>query len=106
MGGNWIEASVRLVVPFGVMAYTIDWIGTVALGVLTEGGRPLAFSLVDGQEVPSEFKEGDEVEIRNHPEHPAVLAMGMENEGYYEITHVKSRVMLRLRHSADMYKVE
>ena len=88
------------------MAYKIDWIGTVALGVLTEGGRPLAFSLEDGQQVPPEFKEGDDVEIRNYPENPAVLAMGMENGGHYEITHIKSRAVLRTWHRADMYKVE
>lgn len=88
------------------MAYTIDWIGTVAIGVLTEGGRSLAFSLEDGQQVPAEFKEGDDVKIMNHPEDPVVLAMGLENGGYYEITHIKSGVVLRTWHRADMYKVE
>lgn len=88
------------------MSYKIDWIGAVALGVETGAGRPLAFSLEEGQQVPPEFKEGDEVTICNYPEHPAVLAMGMENGGYYEITHVKSGTVLRTWHRADMYKVD
>jgi hypothetical protein len=88
------------------MAYKIDWIGTVALGVLTDGGRSLSFSLEDGQSIPPEFRAGDDVEISNHPEHPAVLAMGLENGGYYEITHLKSGAVLRTWHRADMYKVE
>ena len=64
------------------MSYKIDWIGAVALGVLTPEGRPLAFSLEEDQQVPPEFKEGDEVEIENHPDHPANIAMGRENQGY------------------------
>jgi hypothetical protein len=88
------------------MSYRIDWIGTVALGVVTGGGRPLAFSLEDGQTVPPEFREGDEVQIANHPEEPVLLAMGFENNGFYEIKHVKSGATLRTMHRADMYKVE
>ena len=68
------------------MPYKIEWIGTVALGVSTEGGQSLAFSLADGQQVPPEFKVGDPVKIVNYPEHPSVVAMGMENVGYYEFT--------------------
>ena len=30
------------------MSYKIDWIGAVAIGVQTEGGRELAFSLEEG----------------------------------------------------------
>lgn len=72
----------------------IDWIGTVALGVLTPEGRLLAFSLEEDQQAPPEFKEGDEVEIENHPDHPANIAMGRESQGYYEM------------HRAYMYKIE
>jgi len=77
------------------MPYTIDWIGTVALGVRTEGGRPLAFSLERHQRVPDELKEGDAVEITNHPDHPSVMAAGLESCGYYEITHIKSGKVLK-----------
>lgn len=88
------------------MAYKIAWIGTVALGIETDGGRQLAFSLEDGQAIPPEFKEGDAVEIVNRPEHPAVLAMDMENHGHYEFTHIPTGIVFQTWHRADMYKVE
>lgn len=88
------------------MAYQIAWIGTVALGIETEGGRSLAFSIEDNQQVPVEFKEGDSVEITNRPDHPATLAMGLESQGYYEIKHIRTGTILRTWHRADMYKVE
>lgn len=88
------------------MPYKIEWIGTVAIGVLTEGGQSLAFSLADGQQVPPEFKVGDPVKIGNYSEHPAVVAMGMENEGYYEFTHIPTGTVFRTQHRDDMYKVE
>lgn len=75
------------------MSYRIDWVGEVALGVRTEGGRPIAFSLEEGQIVPSEFKVGDEVDIQNHPAHPAKVEMGM-NDGYYDIIHLASKKVL------------
>jgi hypothetical protein len=88
------------------MPYKIAWIGTVAIGLETTGGRPLGFSLEEDQQVPVEFKEGDSVEVTNHPDDPANLAMGFQNEGYYEIRHVKTGTILRTWHRADMYKVE
>jgi hypothetical protein len=87
------------------MSYKIDWIGTVALGVQTPEGHPLAFSLEEDQSVPPEFSEGDEVQITNHPDHPANIAMGL-SDGYYEITHLKTGAVLRTLHRADMYKIE
>jgi hypothetical protein len=88
------------------MPYKIDWIGTVALGISTEEGRLLAFSLEDGQQVPPEFKVGDPVKIVNHPEHPSVIAMGMENEGYYEFTHIPTGTVFITQHRNDMYKID
>ena len=88
------------------MAYKIVWIGTVAFGVETEGGRQLGFSLEEGQTIPPEVKEGDLVEIANRPEHPAVLAMGMENGGYYEFRHIPTGIVYRTWHLADSYKVD
>jgi hypothetical protein len=88
------------------MRYKIDWVGTVALGVETEGGRSLAFSLEDDQRIPSEFRVGDLVEITNYPDHPSVAAMGMESAGHYEFRHISSGKVFRTWHRADMYKVE
>lgn len=82
--------------------YTVDWIGTVALGVLQDGKPRFAVALEDGQEVPSEFKVGDELRIENHPAHPAMVAMDM-NQGYYEVTHVASGKVLRIMHRVYEY---
>ena len=57
------------------MAY-IEWVGEVALGVETEGGRSLALSLEKDQRVPEEFKVGDYVHVVNHPDDAINLAMG------------------------------
>jgi hypothetical protein len=88
------------------MTYKIAWIGAVALGMEDEGGYQYAFSLEDGQTVPPEFKEGDEVEIANRPEHPANLAMSMENQGRYEFTHIPTGTAFKTWHRADKYKVD
>jgi hypothetical protein len=82
--------------------YTIDWIGTVALGILLDGKPRLALALEDGQEVPAEFKVGDEVDIVNHPADPASIAMGM-NYGYYEVTHVRSGRTIKIMHRVYEY---
>jgi hypothetical protein len=66
----------------------------------------LAFSLEEDQQVPTEFSEGDEVEITNHPDHPSRAVMGLESHGYYEFTHILSGKKLRTWHRADMYKVK
>jgi hypothetical protein len=87
------------------MTYKVAWVGTVALGVETEKGRQFALSLEENQQIPPEFKEGDLIEIANHPDHPSVSAMGMESTGYYEITHLPTGTVFRTWHRADMYKV-
>jgi hypothetical protein len=87
------------------MAYKVDWAGSVALGVIEDNGRKFAFSLEENQSIPEEFREGDALEITNHPSHPAHIAMGMGNSGFYEITHIKSGKILRTMHRADEYKV-
>jgi hypothetical protein len=79
------------------MAYTVDWIGTVALGVLEDGNPRFALALEEGQEVPPEFHVGDELRIVNRPAHPAMVAMGI-NQGYYEVTHVTSGTTSRILH--------
>jgi hypothetical protein len=87
------------------MSYKIDWIGAVAIGVQTEGGREFAFSLEEGQHVPKEFKVGEDVQIVNHPDHPAGIAMG-KDWGYYEITHCSSSKVLKTWHRADAFQVK
>jgi len=84
------------------MAYTIDWIGTVALGILEDGQPRFAMALEEGQEVPAEFRVGDEVRIQNHPAEPAMVAMG-HNYGYYDVTHVKSGKVLQIMHRVYAY---
>jgi hypothetical protein len=82
--------------------YTVDWIGTIALGVLQDGKPRFALALEDGQEVPAEFKVGDELSIVNHPADPASVAMGM-NYGYYDVTHVPSGKVLQIMHRVYEY---
>lgn len=82
--------------------YTIEWVGTVALGVLQDGKPRFALALEDGQDIPPEFKVGDELRIVNHPADPASVAMGM-NYGYYEVTHVTSGKVLRIHHRVYEY---
>jgi hypothetical protein len=82
--------------------YTIEWIGTVALGVLLDGEPRFALVLEDGQQVPAEFRVGDEVRIVNRPADPASIAMGL-NYGYYEVTHVRSGTVLRIMHRVYGY---
>ena len=82
--------------------YTVDWIGTIALGVLEDGKPRFAFVLEDGQQVPAEFKVGDELKIVNHPADPASIAMGM-NYGFYELTHVRSGKVLKIMHRVYEY---
>jgi hypothetical protein len=85
--------------------YRIFYIGDVSISVETSGGRVIAFTLPAENSVPEEFKEGDEVEVINHPAHPAIIGMG-HNPGYYEIKHIASGKVLRTHHKDDEYKVE
>lgn len=82
--------------------YTIEWVGTVALGILLDGKPRFALALEDGQEVPAEFKVGDEVTIVNHPDHPANVAMGINN-GYYEVKHIGSGKTINIMHRVYEY---
>jgi hypothetical protein len=79
--------------------YTIDWIGTVALGILQDGKPRFALALEDGQEIPQEFKVGDEVTVLNRPADPASVAMGV-NYGSYDVTHIPSGKVVKIMHRA------
>jgi hypothetical protein len=85
--------------------YTVDWIGPIALGVLQDGKPRFALALEEGQTVPEEFHEGDELRIENHPSNPAMIAMGV-NHGFYEVTHLSSGKTLRIMHRAYGYLFE
>ena len=87
------------------MSCKIDWIGAVVIGVQTEGGREFAFSFEEGQHVPKEFKVGDDIQIVNHPSHPASKEMGMD-WGFYEITHCSSGKVLKTWHRTDAFQVK
>lgn len=80
----------------------LGWIGTVAFQVI-DGSRELVFDLAEGQSLPREFHEGDEIEIVNRPDHPASVAMGM-NSGYYEITHVASGKKIQVMHETSEWR--
>lgn len=89
------------------MPYRIFQIGTVAIMIEEYEGshtRILAFTLPADNAVPSEFKEGDGVEISISMSHPAEIAMG-HNRGYYEIKHIASGKVLRTFHKDDEWKV-
>lgn len=72
----------------------MDWDGSVP-GAHPEG-RELVFDLAEGQSLPEEFKESEEIDIINRPDWQAVhLAELGRNAGYYEIIHVKSGKSLK-----------
>lgn len=59
------------------ISYKMGWSGTAAFQALN-GDKELVFDLADGLSVPPEFKEGDDIDIILHPDHPANIAMGMK----------------------------
>jgi len=87
------------------MNYKIGWKGTVAFQAFTPGNRELLFDLAEGLTVPDEFKEGDEIDIQVHPDHPANIQMGM-NSGYYEFTHLKSGVKFQVPHATSEWRFD
>ena len=87
------------------MPYKISYIGTVALGIETDGGRIISFTLPENSPVPEEFKVGDSVDVEIYPAHPAQIAFG-HNTGYYEIKHLASGKTLRTFHKDDEWRVK
>jgi hypothetical protein len=61
------------------------------------------FDLADGQSLPPEFKEGDEIIVVNRPDNPVNIAMGM-NAGYYDVTHVLSGVTVGIKHETSGWR--
>jgi hypothetical protein len=87
------------------MNYKMGWKGSAAFQAFTPGGRELVFDLADGLSVPDDFKEGDEIDIDVHSDHPASLQMGM-NSGYYEITHLESGVKFQVPHKTSEWRFD
>ena len=88
-----------------LMSYRLGWVGTAAFQAFTDGGRELVFDLAENVSVPPECKEGDEVDIEVHPDHPANISMGM-NAGYYEVTHLKSRKKFKVLHKTSDWRFD
>jgi hypothetical protein len=80
----------------------MGWIGTAAFQALDEN-RELVFDLAEGLRVPPEFKEGDDIEVILHSDHPASIAMGM-NSGFYDITHVKTGMKFQVPHKTSEWR--
>jgi len=83
----------------------LGWIGTAAFQAFAQDGRELVFDLDEGARVPEECKEGDDIDVAVHSDHPASLAMGM-NAGYYEVTHVKSGKKFRVLHKTSDWRFD
>jgi hypothetical protein len=78
----------------------LGWIGAVAFQVLRDGPE-IVFDLAEGSHVPKNWKEGDDVEIGDHPDLMTAVITDKTNRGYYEITHTKSGEKLKVPHSAS-----
>ena len=55
--------------------------------------------------MPSECKEGDEIVIDVHSDHPANISMGM-NAGYYEVTHINSGKKFNILHTTSEWRFD
>jgi hypothetical protein len=54
--------------------------------------------------VPPEFKEGDDIDIILHPDHPMSIQMGKKNKGVYEVIHLKSGKKLEVPHETSEWR--
>ncbi len=87
------------------MSYKLGWVGTAAFQAFTEEGRELVFDLAKEVSVPSDFKEGDEVDIEVQSDHPANIAMGM-NSGFYEVIHLKTGKKFKVLHKTSDWRFD
>lgn len=84
------------------MSYKMGWIGSAAFQAW-DGERELVFDLPEGFTVPSDFKEGDEIDIILNPDHPGNIIMG-KNRGYYEVVHLKSGTKFQIPHKTSEWR--
>ena len=85
--------------------HKLGWIGTAAFQAFTEEGRELVFDLAENVSVPSECREGDEIDVDVHSDHPASIAMGM-NAGFYEVTHLSSGKKFKVLHKTSEWRFD
>ena len=81
---------------------SISWIGATFLAV-EKNGVNLAFTLEEGQAVPPEFKEGDEVELHLHGDATAALWGVEKSKGYYLFKHIATGKEFKTWHRAEAY---
>jgi hypothetical protein len=93
-----VEDAVKCI----MVSMKLGWIGTVAFQAF-DGKKELVFDLAEGLTLPLEFKEGDEITVVLHSDHPASIAMGM-NAGYYEVTHVPSGKQVKVLHKTSEWR--
>jgi len=84
------------------MSYKLGWVGTAAFQAF-DGHKELVFDLAEGFSVPTEFKEGDDIDIVLHPDHPANIEMG-NNRGFYEVIHLKSGKKFEVPHKTSEWR--
>ncbi len=80
--------------------YTIESVGLDTLGVLKDGQHWFTFTLKKNQQVPSEFKVGDEVTVDYQAGSPAARIAGVST-GYTDIMHLASRKVFRVWNRAQ-----
>jgi len=65
-----------------------------------------AFTLEEGQVVPPEFKEGDEVELHLHGDATAEIWGIEHSRGYYLFKHIASGKEFKTWHRAEAYRFD
>jgi methyl coenzyme M reductase gamma subunit len=88
------------------MEYTIERVGQMALGIVSDGRERVEVSLLGAQSVPAEFKEGDRLRIVNYPDGLYKVGIVANNRGYYTLTHFRSGATLTVSHRADEWRLE
>jgi hypothetical protein len=88
------------------MEYTIERVGQMAIGIVSDGREHVEVSLLGAQSVPAEFKEGDRIRIVNSPDGIYKAGIVVNNRGYYTLTHFRSGATLTVWHRADEWRLE
>jgi hypothetical protein len=88
------------------MEYTIQWIGEAFLGVSTDSGRQIGFSLLTGHPVPAGFNQDDAVTIEPATKIPYEPEVETENRAYFIVTHAVTGKTLTVWHETDGWSLE
>jgi hypothetical protein len=94
-----------------LMEYTIERVGQMALGIVSDRREHVArkhveLSLLGARSVPAEFKEGDRVGMVHSPDGPYKEGSVGNTRGYYTLTHFHSGATLTVWHRADEWQLE